>query len=271
MVLGAKQVSGTVKFLVEFFKYKVIFAITFGLLFSALTTLLIGLFGNLIIQDKNGFLGLAVNAASSASEILAAFFIFFLAVYGGAIYFAIRKQGEDYLDPIRQHLEGTWSFIINTWKYEGKGEWGTDRVNFNVDVIVQETNRKLLARMRQVASDIFEDNVYETTVIHVETKQGSDFELYLLFDTEQHLKEEIAKDYGNPSVNSKSLYILRFSYQKGVPVSAMKGKWFDLDNVIYRLLVKTGPKAGKSEALKAALNHGIFNFSGDVNAERSVG
>ncbi|WP_034991412.1 hypothetical protein [Beijerinckia mobilis] len=245
--------------LIEFLKYKIIVSIIFGLLFSFILTSLVGFMLGLLSIDGGHWITHSYSAGSFwANGALAAFLVLSFCAITIIIYVSIRVQGEDFLHPIRLKLLGVRELKAKTWKHNSDGTWTQEFVTHNI-IFTMDLNNKLTATLQIRESDLFTDCNMQTSIVHINRETAPFYKLYVLFFATMQLKEEIKHYFGSEEISSTMLFILKFEYARGHDIARFDGYWFDVENVIYRLMVNSTDNNATTQ-LANLLNHGVQNY-----------
>jgi hypothetical protein len=192
------------------------------------------------------------------------FVIFFIVTWISAtalLMFAGKDEREDIYTSVRKQLVGGWTMEIQTWQRESNGKWIATTIEYPVIFSISKETRKLAMDFDQRTGRIFESTRFSTTKIALNKKDEEWYSLFVVVTPDQILQQQYKESpIPGTRIRMPILFDLEFSCGKS-GISDIKGQWYDLHNIIMRVMYVNG-----SVVEKDLLMHRIFENEGNFQS-----
>jgi hypothetical protein len=237
-------------------------ALSFGILFSIVMTLIIGGIEQVFKLTKD-FPFFEVENQNYWVGIIFVSFALLFAILG---YLSELNARDDLLTPLRKKLVGYWHVRSENWHIEkGKIEFGWEPNYCTIGI--EPLAGKLIIRFEVSHNEIFKDQVINirTTAFDFD---GTDVELIYFNKTELELNNPVGTP---PDLTTKLdfpfLGVVKIEEDEMGQVNSTSGRWYDINNAVYYLARRMGPIEGLPE-LRDAVEHGAVTFGGALEFKR---
>lgn len=203
-----------------------------GLFFSAICFSAFAFAYNAIKLDAGKLTSTFQSPEQSA--VFAGTFLAFAIVSTGFIYLLLRKEGDDIYSEIRKKLVGKWECTFDTVLLKDRS-FETGTVERTASIRIHPTTRKLSVSFNQVESDFFLTRTFNLVGSAID-QRGDRYNLTIFGEYDQRVQTGLRSISGRQEVVMPVLYSLHFYLDEKEQINQMDGLWFDLENVILRMI-----------------------------------
>lgn len=251
---------------IQVFESKIYRSISIGFALSAFISLIIGVFSGTFVIDKEKFVKIENQHSTFDSGTIIIIFLilgFTISILG---YITTIRESEDSYSWLRKRLIGTWNFQLDSWRLEDGANWIKQPMIYTVVLSLNPDDSKLSAQVNQFGHDFFDDCMARTDMVHL-SGGGSSFSLVALTRIDQTIRAGLASRFDDTSFEMKILVELDVDVTDKNNIISMKGVWYDIDNVMWRVIEQYQAE-DKVEELWNYFKDGVYNFQGDVKAAK---
>jgi hypothetical protein len=181
------------------------------------------------------------------------------------IIISARDQRDDSFTAIRTALVGHWEIRLRTLD-KNKGVQPSQSIWLHYPVTVDLTEeRKLKITFDQKNSRIFESSNFSSTAVHLGPMEQDVYRLVIRVTAPQRLLPDYHNPFAQDEISMPILFDLTFAYDSRTKkVSGLKGYWYDIDNIVYRVMYATLEAADVRQFIMASICEGTGNFRSQV-------
>jgi hypothetical protein len=253
---------------IAIFESKFYTALAVGFFFSFVLCVVIGIFAGTFKYDKDTIL--KIENVSSVFDGNTIIFLFMTLGFAISIvgYISKLKESEDSYTWLRKRLVGTWNFQLETWRLDEEAAWQKQHIIYTAILQLDPQISKLNAQVHQFGHDFFQNAISRTDLVHI-SGGGSDYTVVALLSINQTIKAQIVERFEEKDFSMKILIELNIDVTDKNNISKMKGTWYDIDNVMWRV-IEQYEKKERIDDLWESFKDGVYNFQGEVIAEKIV-
>jgi hypothetical protein len=165
----------------------------------------------------------------------------------------------------RKQLVGTWNMVLQTWAWNHvsgpEASWNDTPIRYPVVFSIDQKTKALIVKFDQHNSKIFKPHTFFASVGGVTgTNVTNEYRLIFIAEATQKMQDGIKPPFGldRNNIPMPILFDLKGSPQDG----ELNGSWYDLDNVINRIIYRNGNEADKERIMDHFTTiHGNFRSS----------
>jgi hypothetical protein len=235
------------KAIVDLLRRPIFAAIVGGLFFTLVCFAAFAFVYNAVRLDNNK---LVSNFQSvEQSSVFAGTFLAFAIISIGFIYLLLRREGDDIYSVLRKKLVGNWSCNFESVLLKERGNFEVGTVVRTATIGIQPTTRKLSITFSQFESDLFSTRTFNLVGSAID-QRGDRYNLTIFGEYDQLVQPDIESISGRQEVVMPVLYSLHFYLDENEEVRTMEGLWFDLENVVVRMIEANLSNSATKERFK---------------------
>ena len=211
----------------------------------------------------SGFALPASPGTAPSGGVLAILFVAIWIIAGAIILLLSRDPLEDYFSDIRAALVGHWTLRIQTLDV-GQGVKTPVKLDYPLRISRISDTRKLRVDFDQTGSHIFEEARHSSSNVHLSEAEDDHYRLLIRLVARQRLRKAFRNNpFGNDEIVMPMLFDLTFR-NEGKKVHHAEGYWYDLDNIVYRVVHRNSSDDADRKAIVDAACKGTGNFRSRV-------
>ena len=211
----------------------------------------------------SGFALPASPGTAPSGGVLAILFVAIWIIAGAIILLLSRDPLEDYFSDIRAALVGHWTLRIETLDV-GQGVKTPVKLDYPLRISRISDTRKLRVDFDQTGSHIFEEAQHSSSNVHLSEAEDDHYRLLIRLVARQRLRKAFRNNpFGNDEIVMPMLFDLTFR-KEGKKVHHAEGYWYDLDNIVYRVVHRNSSDDADRKAIVDAACKGTGNFRSRV-------